>query len=144
MSAARFSAPAAPGSLLKGAAPARKRKTDMGRAPRQRDEKHLAAIRACPCVVCFIIPCGEASHVRMTRQGKPIAGIGNKPDDLWVLPLCPDHHREQHKVGEREFWEAFDIDPIRLAAKLHEQSPDIEAMKLVCYAAGLTIGELGK
>jgi hypothetical protein len=120
------------GSLLKGSNPKPKRKADMGRAPRQRDEAHLAAIRLLPCLVpsCGLEPC-EAAHVRMSRPGKPNAGVGAKPDDCHVVPLCRDHHREQHAGSEEAFWAAHDIDPLNIAAALYRLSPDQEAMRAV-------------
>lgn len=129
----RIAAPAAPGSLFKQPRPERKKKLQMGRKPRQRDSSHLEAIRQCPCVKCGIDPAGEAAHVRITREGKPIAGIGNKPDDAWTTPLCHDHHMEQHSVGEISFWAEVGIDPLKLAAKLYAVSPNTEAMRAVCH-----------
>lgn len=123
----------APGALFKQPQPVRRKKLDMGRKPRERDEAHLEAIRQCPCVVCGIDPAGEAAHVRITRQGKPIAGIGNKPDDQWVTPLCHADHMEQHSVGELSFWHDVGIDPLKLAAKLHEVSPNVEVMRSICH-----------
>lgn len=47
-------------------------------------------------------------------------GLGEKPDDKWAMPLCSEHHREQHSMGEREFWEGYGIDPIRNCLALFE------------------------
>lgn len=129
----RIAPPAAPGSLFKQAAPVRKKKLQMGRQPRERDEAHLQAIRQCPCVKCGIDPAGEAAHIRITRAGKPIAGIGNKPSDCWTAPLCHDEHMEQHRVGEVSFWADVGIDPLKLAEKLYAVSPNTEAMRAICH-----------
>lgn len=131
----RIFAPAAPGSLFKQAAPVRKKKLDMGRKPRERDEAHCEAIRQCPCVKCLIDPAGEAAHIRMTRAGKPISGVGNKPDDKFTTSLCHEHHMEQHSIGEISFWADIGIDPIRLAETLYRLSPNIEAMRACVFAA---------
>jgi hypothetical protein len=116
------------GSLLKGPKGSHKarRKRDM-------DPGHLTALRACPCVVCLRTP-AEAAHIRMgsPEHGKPMTGIGIRPDDRWCLSLCPWHHRlapdAQHKGSEREFYERHGIDPFALAVALYAASPDIEAM----------------
>ncbi len=57
--------PVAPfGSLLKGASPPKRRKADLGRAPRERDERHLDAIRDLPCLACGLEGQTEAAHLR--------------------------------------------------------------------------------
>jgi hypothetical protein len=103
------------------------------REPRERDERHLRAIRQCPCVLCK--GPAEAAHVRYgdPERGKRSVGIGERPSDCWVCPLCPQHHRlandSQHATGdERAWWEARGIDPLALAARLYAVSPDVEAM----------------
>lgn len=126
MTAARFFPPAAPGSLFKCAS-VKPRKVKDGQ--RVRDEKHLAAIRKLPCCACGIDPGGEAAHIRMTRAGKPITGIGLKPSDEFCLPLCHDEHMQQHAQGEVLFWEQVGIDPLRMAANLFALSPDIDKMR---------------
>jgi hypothetical protein len=102
------------------------------REPRERDERHLRAIRACPCVLCKGE--AEAAHVRYgdPERGKRGVGIGERPSDCWVCPLCPQHHRladdSQHSGNERLFWTRHGIDPLALAARLYAVSPDVEAM----------------
>jgi hypothetical protein len=90
------------------------------REPRTHREKHLAFVRGLPCVVCQNNIETEAAHVRMQcqRAGKRSVGKGEKPDDIWVVPLCGKHHRDQHHVGEREFWALAGIDPIFTALAL--------------------------
>ena len=134
----RVSPPAEPGTLLKRHSGTR-RKPTSGRAPRERDEAHLEAIRQCPCLACGIDPAGEAAHIRMTRPGKPNAGVGRKPDDRWAVPLCRDCHRDgptaQHRVGEEAFWIVTGLNPVRIAESLHRVSPSVEAMRAVVFAA---------
>lgn len=126
-----------PGSLLKQPGKTKKGKAkDLGRAPREHDEGHLDAIRQCPCVVCNKEPV-EAAHIRITSAAhkKPNAGIAAKPSDKFCLPLCPEHHREQHSVGELTFWNKYGIDPLTVAAKLYEASPHVEKMRAMCFVA---------
>lgn len=126
------------GSLLKRPRPARKAKATTG--PREKDDKHLAAIRIMPCVKCGMEPCGVAAHVRMSSaaHGKPNAGMSVKPDDCWTVPLCDGCHNDQHRLGEIQFWHDADVAPIPLALKLFAASPDVEAMRAITIK---TIGD---
>ena len=40
------------------------------------------------------------AHVRLGSG----AGIAQKPDDWRTVSLCRDHHAEQHRIGETQFW----------------------------------------
>lgn len=131
---ARVSAIAAPGSLLKGNIPPRKKKLDMGRAPRQLDGEHLASIRLLPCLKCGTEPAGEAAHVRISAPGKPAAGMGAKPDDASTVPLCHQHHMEQHQ-GELRFWVDLGMNPLRIAAALYAATGRHDAMRLIVLEA---------
>jgi hypothetical protein len=46
----------------------------------------------------------ECAHVRINSN----AGMGQKPDDYRVVPLCREHHQQQHTIGERTFWETYE------------------------------------
>jgi hypothetical protein len=64
----------------------------------------LAFVRRhnCTCVEIDPTGCGgeiEAAHVRRGTDG----GIGMKPSDCYALPLCSEHHAEQHRIGEQSF-----------------------------------------
>ena len=97
------------------------------RQPRKHCDPHLAFVRTLPCVVCLDNTSTEAAHVRLAdaRIGKPNAGIGAKPDDKYVLPLCGVHHRQQHNHGEKNFWHGQD--PVLLALAIYSVSGDAEA-----------------
>ena len=83
-----------------------------------RDKKWLAVVRRkLPCVVCLKSPC-DAAHIRIG-----FIGIGIKPGDDRVLPLCREHHSEQHQVGEKTFWRRLGIDPLSLSEKIYNQTP---------------------
>lgn len=96
--------------------------------PRQRDERHLRALRALPCVICLRTPV-EAAHIRFSVPNKPNPGIGARPSDRYALPLCPEHHAEQHRNGERKWWEKQGINPIWLATQLYRVSPNLDVME---------------
>ena len=99
-----------------------------------KDEAHLKHIRSLPCAACHRRP-SQAAHVRFNDHvaGKAQA-LGAKPDDCWTVPLCASCHLDapdaQHRVGEAVFWARVGIDPIRLAAALH-QSPREAGVRLV-------------
>lgn len=86
------------------------------REPKRRpgdSKKHLGWVRKLPCVCCYPFPydlpddaerAGEAHHlVDITPYG-PQKGTALKNEDVWVIPLCPEHHRGRsgiHAVGSR-------------------------------------------
>jgi hypothetical protein len=100
----------------------------MQRHPRRFDPDHLAFVRTLPCVICGDDTTVEAAHVRMMDPtvAKPMTGIGIKPDDMFTLPLCGKHHREQHAMREATFWEQHGIDPVKRALAIYAVSGDHE------------------
>lgn len=110
----------------------------MIRRPRERDEAHLTFIRQLPCLVCHNNIETEAAHVRFgcMAVGKPNTGIGEKPSDNWTVPLCSEHHREQHLIGERNFWKSKQRDPVTVAMALWINSGRAEvAHEIIARAA---------
>ena len=95
---------------------------------RQHKEAHLKFIRSLPCIVCGDNTSTEAAHVRMSdpRIGKDITGIGIKPHDYFVVPLCGECHRRQHQMSERLFWRHAGIDPVLKALALYAASGDVD------------------
>lgn len=94
------------------------------RTPRVRNEAYLRLIRSEPCCLCFSIGNVEAAHIRTgsIEHGKDTTGMGRKPDDVWCLPLCNSHHREQHSDGdELAFWARYGRDPFKLAIEYQER-----------------------
>jgi hypothetical protein len=84
----------------------------------KRSATHLAFIRTLPCCVCSKGGPSEAAHVRSGTDG----GIGMKPSDKWTVPLCHEHHRRQHDIGELAFWSEQCVDPLGLATELWTNS----------------------
>lgn len=97
--------------------------------PREKNERHLKFIRSLPCAVCGNNIETEAAHLRAGNlaYGKRNTGIGEKPSDKWVIPLCGIHHRKQHGISEQAFWVAQGINPWDLAQKLYRVSGNHEA-----------------
>jgi hypothetical protein len=119
----------APGTLFKRPAPPKR--TPRERLPHRNNTDHLEAIRQCPCLACGRDPCGEAAHVRMGTH----AGMGRKPEDRWVTPLCRACHADQHEIGELTFWHSLDLPPLTIAAALYRASPNVEAMRAMVFVA---------
>jgi hypothetical protein len=107
------------------------------RTARRHDENHLQFIRGLPCIRCLNDTATEAAHLRRAdaRIAKPITGIGIKPDDRFVLPLCGKDHRRQHAIGEKNFW--VNCDPELWALALYSISGDQETGEKIVHAAAL-------
>ena len=105
------------------------------RFPRRREEKYLRFIRTFKCAVCGDNSSVEAAHVRKADPsiGKFNSGIGQKPDDCFVVPLCSRCHRRQHEIGETNFW--GHMDAVKLALALHAATWDIERVEHVLNAS---------
>lgn len=90
------------------------------RRPRDKNEDHLKFLRRLPCAACGTRRNIEAAHIRMASpvHGKRETGKGEKPSDMWTLPLCRVHHKEQHAIGEAEFWKMLRLNPCDLALAL--------------------------
>ncbi len=100
----------------------------MMKHPRIHNERHLDFIRSLPCIITGDNVSVEAAHIRFSdmRAAKRKVGIGEKPDDIWTLPLSSEMHRKQHAMNERRFWQQAGIDPIFCALALYAVSGDYE------------------
>ncbi len=82
------------------------------RQPRVVDREYKQWIAGLPCVICARKPV-EVAHLRYADSLflKNNPGMQQKPDDLWCLPLCPEHHRlgnnAQHSGNERHWWRTW-------------------------------------
>ena len=98
------------------------------RAPRQEDPKHLAFVRTQPCCIRGCRRQAEAAHIRFACPaiGKEYTGKAEKPDDRYVTPLCPYHHRigidSQHANNEAEWWAMRGLNPFAIATELWKAS----------------------
>lgn len=95
------------------------------RQPREEDPAYLAYVRTLPCLICSR-PGSDPAHLRAgARQyGKPPTGMGEKPSDCWVLPLCRTHHDDQHRNNELAWWARQGFpDPFRIAMALYASRP---------------------
>ena len=96
------------------------------RQPRVRRGIYVDQIRMLPCLISGITDRSEAAHVRYgdPAHDKRPTGMGEKPDDRWCVPLSAHWHRlcdnAQHRHNERNWWKAFDIDPLKVCIELWE------------------------
>jgi hypothetical protein len=80
----------------------------------------------------------EPAHLRLSSAayGKA-SGLGKKPEDKWVLPLCSADHRlakhAQHNRNEAEFWASLGINPLLAASRLWDARGDIVRMISVVH-----------
>jgi len=52
-------------------------------------------------------------------------GLGLKVSDEFTVPLCAIHHNQIHTTGkEQEWWQQQNIDPLKVARALWQESPD--------------------
>lgn len=105
--------------------------------PRQEMREHLKFIRSLPCLVCGTRKDVQAAHIRAAHAGygKRSTGAGEKPSDCWVLPVCAEHHAEQHLLPELTFWSNRKIDPFAVALALFAASGDDERAELIIRKA---------
>jgi hypothetical protein len=102
---------------MKPTVPKHRRMKASGKSP-----THLDLVRQLPCLLSGRP--AEAAHIRFAdaKYDKTETGAGRKPDDKWVLPLCPELHRLvkgcQHDSDERAWWLQFGIDPLEVAQRL--------------------------
>jgi hypothetical protein len=94
--------------------------------------KHTDWLRTQSCFICGN-PHVELAHLRMSdaRAAKVNPGKGKKPHDLWVLPLCSAHHRDQHKAGEKLFWQWHQIDPVFVCLALWANTGNSQAYETI-------------
>ena len=83
-----------------------------------KSRKHLQYVSEQPCVLCQKIDV-QSAHIRYAG-----AGMGLKPCDSFTIPLCLEHHAEQHRMNERMFWQLYKKDPLVIAFMLCLESPD--------------------
>lgn len=75
----------------------------MSAVPKQkpiRDRAYLDSFNGIACIVCGDTRTTVGAHIRWGLAG----GMGMKPGDNRVLPLCFYHHDLQGRIGEPKFW----------------------------------------
>jgi hypothetical protein len=86
--------------------------------------KHQKFVASFPCVVCGNDTQVQCCHIRsIPKLGNIGKGIR---DDKYCIPMCFTCHNLQHQIGEFEFFERFNINPILISMKLSIISPCIK------------------
>lgn len=81
---------------------------------RHRDKAHLRFVGSHPCLVCGRQP-SDAHHLRFAQP----RALGLKVSDEFTVPLCREHHRQLHQVGnEQAWWHNLSIKPLPIAKDL--------------------------
>ena len=105
-------------------------------------EPHLRMIRQLPCLLSGRE--AEACHISYGSQthSKPHNAMALKPDDQYVVPMCPELHRmlpgSQHNHNEEQWWQQFTLDPIAIALRLWAVGRNYEAMISIVNEIELT------
>ena len=90
----------------------------IGQPRRIRCKEHLRYVASQPCAICGRRP----SHAHHVRYAQP-RGLGLKVSDEFTVPLCATHHHHiHHTTREREWWQEQNIDPLKIARNLWEES----------------------
>ena len=90
----------------------------IGEPKRIRCKEHLRFVASQPCLICGRSP-SHAHHVRYAQS----RGLSLKVSDEFTVPLCAIHHHHIHTTGkEREWWQERNIDPLKVASALWQQS----------------------
>jgi hypothetical protein len=85
---------------------------------RIRCKEHLRFVASQPCLICGRTP-SHAHHIRHAQS----RGFSLKVSDEFTVPLCAIHHHHIHTTGaERSWWQERNIDPLKVAADLWQQS----------------------
>lgn len=108
--------------------PARRKRLRCGitRAPKRMWLRHRKFVRSHACCVpgCPAIEV-QFAHIRSAAN----SGTGLKPHDCYGVPLCFNHHQEQHQIGQGTFEDRHGIDLDVIAGEMVRRSPDF-AMRL--------------
>ena len=104
-------------------------KSGIRRGPERKFPKHEKWVRGFACCVpgCTNRQI-DFAHVRSAEN----SGTGLKPPSSSGVPLCRDHHNEQHRIGQPAFERKYEISLSGIAAELARRTTDRdlrEAMK---------------
>jgi hypothetical protein len=99
------------------------------------DDKHLAALRKCPCIITLKVPAGEVHHL---KQGTGERGMGMRSSDRWGVPMSRVPHEELERQGSRNETRWLKdhgiVAPLDLAAALWNASPNVAVMTKIILA----------
>ena len=105
----------------------RKRAEPASKPKRLRNSEHLKFVTNHACLFCGRMP-SQAHHVRYAQP----RAMSRKVSDEWTVPLCNTHHDDLHRAGdEKRWWSERDIDPLREAKRMWEETQREKAPQLL-------------
>lgn len=100
------------------------------RSSRWRNKAHENHVKSHECVSCTSQADIEGAHVRIGSH----TGLGQKPHDWLMVPLCVRCHRtaalSQHNDGEVSFWTKLGKDPFAIIEDLIRTSPKRDEIRM--------------
>jgi len=110
-----------------------KEKLGVRQVETKESPRHRKFVRSFVCIAQG----GNAPHLESVNCGGPIefchvraglpegeqAGISRKPHDAFAVPMCAEHHRIQHAIGEASFEQRYGVRLLDTALKLARVSP---------------------
>jgi hypothetical protein len=75
---------------------------------RWESKKYRKWVSEHPCIICGKSPPNDPHHLKIKGNG----GMSRKPDDVWCVPLCREHHNEIETSGKLSFEATYNIDLI--------------------------------
>ena len=107
-----------------------KEKLGVRQVETKESAKHRRFVRSFVCIVnggTAGVTCTEGPivfcHVRAGLPEGEQAGISRKPHDAFAVPMCAEHHRIQHAIGEASFEQRYGVRLLDTALKLARVSP---------------------
>lgn len=79
------------------------------------DEKHLTAIRRCPCVACLTTHVKIDPHHLLGGPAGAERAFGRRATDRWTVSLCREDHeiaQRAHGAKEMELFQAWGIENV--------------------------------
>lgn len=100
----------------------KRERSGIERVERKSFPGHMQFVRGFVCLAAASGTCIGKIHAHHVRNGTH-AGLGLKPHDKWVVPLCARHHDELHTRGADTFEAKYKIDLKKCAEELARRSP---------------------
>jgi hypothetical protein len=102
-------------------------------------DRHLAALRKCPCVACLAVGKSTVHHL---KSGTKERGMSVRSTDKFGVPLCMADHEAVERAGTRNEVKLFQSwgveDPHALALALWGAACDVpKMMKIVIEHRGM-------
>jgi len=85
-----------------------------------KSEKHRRFVASLPCFICKKTNV-QCCHIRsIPNYGNVGLSVRN---DVFSVPMCIEHHFEQHQIGEKKFYLKYKKNPIYISELICKKSP---------------------